>query len=120
MIDFFLSIQAKCGNMLRNSMIHFSNSTIRGSSYKGAWGIPKIDGAYSWCPSDGDMRPYLEIDLGKFVIDSMTICQLRKEKGKYEPGRGLESRGRGGVGEGSDYSNKLRPDVQPRSLLYLT
>ena len=96
---FVLLFQAKCGNMLRNSLIHFSNSTIRGSSYKGSWGIPKIDGDYSWCPSESDIHPYLEIDLGKFVIDSTTVCRLRQDKGKFDPRPGLESRVCGGRGE---------------------
>lgn len=54
--------------MLRNGLIHVSKSTVRGSSYKGSWNVPVLNGSYSWCPTDGDSRPYFEIDLGKSCI----------------------------------------------------
>ena len=59
--------------MLRDSLIHVSKSTIRGSSYNTSWNVPPVDGDYSWCPNDKDPHPYLEVELGKICIDIRCI-----------------------------------------------
>ena len=63
--SFFFLKTAKCGNLLNDSLIHLSSTTIRGSSFNESWQVPLLDGNYSWCPTDSDLTRKLEIDLGK-------------------------------------------------------
>lgn len=63
---FFFQTLAKCGRIIKDNLIHISKSKVRGSSYKAPWGVPVLDGDYSWCPNDSDTHPYLDIEFGEF------------------------------------------------------
>lgn len=87
--------------MLRNGLIHVSKSTVRGSSYKGSWNVPVLNGSYSWCPTDGDSRPYFEIDLGKsciltlpFLVDIWKILIILTRNESVSRKRELRDAGR--------------------------
>ena len=87
--------------MLRNGLIHVSKSTVRGSSYKGSWNVPVLNGSYSWCPTDGDSRPYFEIDLGKsciltlpFLVDIWNILIILTRNESVSRKRELRDAGR--------------------------
>lgn len=87
--------------MLRNGLIHVSKSTVRGSSYKGSWNVPVLNGSYSWCPTDGDSRPYFEIDLGKsciltlpFLVDIWKILIMLTRNESVSRKRELRDAGR--------------------------
>lgn len=87
--------------MLRNGLIHVSKSTVRSSSYKGSWNVPVLNGSYSWCPTDGDSRPYFEIDLGKsciltlpFLVDIWKILIILTRNESVSRKRELRDAGR--------------------------
>ncbi|KAL9959813.1 hypothetical protein ACROYT_G033169 [Oculina patagonica] len=74
---------AKCGNLLSESLIHLSSETIHGSSFNESWGIPLLDGNYSWCPTDSDSKRTLEIESGREVFLTKLTVQGKKGSKDY-------------------------------------
>lgn len=58
-------MKAKCGKLLQERLVHLSDRTIKGSSYRDPWGVPYLDGDYSWCPKGVDINREIELELSK-------------------------------------------------------
>lgn len=58
-------MKAKCGKLLQERLVHLSDRTIKGSSYRDHWGVPYLDGDYSWCPQGVDIKREIELELSK-------------------------------------------------------
>lgn len=58
-------MKAKCGKLLQERLVHLSDRTIKGSSYRDHWGVPYLDGDYSWCPKGVDIKREIELELSK-------------------------------------------------------
>ena len=64
-ICIFSFVKAKCGKLLQERLVHLSDRTIKGSSYRDHWGVPYLDGDYSWCPKGVDIKREIELELSK-------------------------------------------------------
>lgn len=64
-ICIFSFVKAKCGKLLQERLVHLSDRTIKGSSYRDPWGVPYVDGDYSWCPKGMDIKREIELELSK-------------------------------------------------------
>ena len=60
-------MKAKCGKLLQERLVHLSDRTIKGSSYRDHWGVPYLDGDYSWCPKGVDIKREIELELSKMI-----------------------------------------------------
>ena len=58
-------MKAKCGTLLQERLVHLSDRTIKGSSYRDHWGVPYLDGDYSWCPKGVEITREIELELSK-------------------------------------------------------
>lgn len=61
----FSFVKAKCGKLLQERLVHLSDRTIKGSSYRDPWGVPFLDGDYSWCPKGVDIKREIKVELSK-------------------------------------------------------
>ena len=64
-ICIFSFVKAKCGKLLQERLVHLSSRTIKGSSYRDPWGVPYLDGDYSWCSKGVDIKREIELELSK-------------------------------------------------------
>ena len=64
-ICIFSFVKAKCGKLLKERLVHLSDRTIKGSSYRDHWGVPYLDGDFSWCPQGVDVKREIELELSK-------------------------------------------------------
>ena len=64
-ICIFSFVKAKCGKLLQERLVHLSDRTIKGSSYRDHWGVPYLDGDFSWCPQGVDVKREIELKLSK-------------------------------------------------------
>lgn len=76
-------VGAKCGDLLKDGLIHLSSSTIQGSSYNSSWGVPLLNGDYSWCPKEEDFIRKLKVDLGRETYLSKVTLQGKKDSVDY-------------------------------------